>query len=308
MSITTKGVAPSPGRLVAAVLLGAALLGQIQATQAQTTSPTAPYTLGDPIDAGDGWVVAVEAATFVPNASGAGQPAGPGVLAVSLRLQNTGAQPRQFPTYRLHLLSSGGALQQDTWCGRDRPALELQPEIAPDGSGAGVACWTVNTADAAQVRLTLDPPLGQSGGERLALALSPVVQAAPAAPASIAASAALSGTDSVPLAPHADLSPPAASSAQCSTAYSLYADASGGYGMPGCAASSGGLSGTGGFAAASGGSAAALRGEGVPPCRLYPSAAQGTSRTAGASTLPITPLPAGTPTTSSQGGLIGVTC
>jgi hypothetical protein len=308
MLMTTKGVAPALGLIVAAIVLGTALLGQTQSTQAQTNGPTAAYSFSDPVDAGDGWLVAVETATFVPGASGGGQPAGSGVLTVALRLQNTGPQPRQFPTYRLHLLSSGGAVQQDVWCGPDRPTLELLPTIPPDGSGTGVACWTVNPADAAQVLLALDPPLGQSAEERLALALSPVVQAAAAPSPPATASAAPVGADPAPLAPRADVSAPVSSGAQCSTAYSLYADATGGYGMPSCAASSSGLSGVSGLVGVSGGSGAALRTEGVPPCRLYPSAAQGTTRMYGASAAPGTPLPAATPTTSSQGGLVGVTC
>src|SRR3954471_1671880 len=129
MSIATKGMAPSLGLIVAAVLLGTALLAPTPSTEAQSDSRTAPYSLGEPVDAGDGWMVAVEAATVAPSASGGGGAAGSGVLAVALRLQNASPQPRRFPTYRLHLLSSGGTPQQDTWCGRDRPALELQSEI-----------------------------------------------------------------------------------------------------------------------------------------------------------------------------------
>src|SRR3982750_1463016 len=125
MSRTIKGMARSLGLIVAAMVLGTALLGQTSSTQAQTNDATGPHTFSDPVDAGDAWLVAVEAATFVPSAPGGGQPAGSGVLAVSLRLHNTGSQPRQFPTYRLHLVSGGGALQQDIWCGLDRPALEL---------------------------------------------------------------------------------------------------------------------------------------------------------------------------------------
>jgi hypothetical protein len=287
--------APAVGLVVAIALSGAAFVDSIQQVYAQAGAPEASHVAGEPVDVGDGWMVTVQIATLKPSAP----PGGALVLVASLGVQNTGTVARHFPTYRLHLANSSGRMRTDTWCGRDEPSLELLPEIAAGGTGAGAACWTVDAADVGSLVLYLDPPLGQAEGRPVAFGLNPVARTQPAATPSAPALAAPAVGDPASAAIRPDPGAPAASSGRCSPAYSLYAGTSGGYMMPDCVVATGNGS-------SSGGSGAALRAAGVPACRLFPSGAQTNNATA--SSAPATPVPASAAAIPNQGGLAGVTC
>jgi hypothetical protein len=292
-------LSPAVGLIVVLALSGGVLLGRIQPAHAQAGAPETTHAVRQPVDAGDGWVITVQTATLKDTASSGATPGGAMTLVASLSVQNTGTVARQFPTYRLRLVNSSGRMQTDTWCGRDDPSLELLPEITPSGTGGGAACWTVDAADSASLVLYLDPPPGVLAERPVAFALNPEARAQPAATTTPAALAAPAGSDFSGVLTRPDAGAAVSSSGRCSPAYSLYANTGGGYAMPDCAVAAGG-------AANSAGSGAALRTAGVPACRLFPSAARGSTATT--NSVPTTPVVVPAPTITSQGSLAGVTC
>ena len=139
-------------------LLGTVLLGGVHSARAQGDTPAASYSTETAVDIGDGWRVTVGAVTIhtaTPDAA-ARAPSWP--LAASLTVQNLAAQPRPFPTDRLHLWSTRGAEFRDTWC-RNEQSLEMVPILATNETATGVLCWLLPSPDTTEVALVVAPGL-----------------------------------------------------------------------------------------------------------------------------------------------------
>jgi hypothetical protein len=330
-----KGVTPRLGIVLTAALLGSALLGMVRSVHAQAETPGAPYPAGVPADIGDGWTINVESAALNISSSNDGPPAGPPLLVATLQVRNTAAEPRGFPTYRLHVTSGSGTPQRDTWCGRDKNPLELSGQISPNGTLRGTACWTMTTADTSNIVLYVDPPATEVGRQPGSFSLAPAVSiVAPAVPTVTVASPTLVEP------PVADQTGQSAPRSRCSTSYSMNAGSTGTYVGTGCAttntASTTLPNGTtsaaapiptpipgSSYQATSNGSSTTLPAAGVPSrpavlasgvqaCQLYPSARQPSTSTFpnGSSSIPAatTGIPTPIPGSSYQGPSTGGSC
>jgi hypothetical protein len=308
---------PHLGRALTAVLLGSALLGMVRSVHAQAGTQVAPYTAGVPADIGDGWTISVESAALNVSSSNDGPPAGPPLLVATLQVRNTAAEPRGFPTYRLHVASGSGTPERDTWCGRDKSPLELSGPISPNGTQRGTACWAMSSADTSNIVLSVDPPPSEGGRQPGSFSLAPAVSiVAPAVPTATVASPALVEP------PVADQTGQSTSRSRCLTTYSMNAGGAGTYLTTGCAVPNTGGSGatvlapgvSSGTALVAPGvpSGAAILASGVPACQLYPSARQPSSTTFpnGGSSSPAaaTPIPTSTPGSTYQAPSNGGSC
>jgi hypothetical protein len=288
-----------------AVLLVSALLGMVRSAHAQAGTQGALYTAGVPADVGDGWTISVESATLNVSSSGDGPAVGPPILVATLQVRNTAAEPRGFPTYRLHVASGSGTPQRDTWCGRDKNPLELSGPISPNSTQRGSACWAMTSADTSNIVLSVDPPPAEGARLPGSFSLAPTVNiVAPAVPTATVASPALVEP------PAAEQTGQSAPRSRCFTSYSMHADGAGTYLTPGCAATNPGGSGTT-FLAPGVPSGAAILASGAPACQLYPSARQSPNTTfpngssgipaAGATPIP-TPISGSSYQAASNGG------
>jgi hypothetical protein len=249
--------------IVVAALLASVLLGGIHSARAQGGSSPAAVSAGTPVEVGDNWRVSVAAATihtFPPDAEPAASPA---LVAATLSVQNLGAQPRQFPTYRVHLVNAAGAAFQDAWCGGVAPALEVAPAVPPNEITTGALCWTVPSADTAPLSVAVDPALGSAADQRVAFALDPVIRTEARLAATPAPSPAPLLAGSGDTTDHGATGWSAPSGGQCASAYGLSANGSGTYST--CAP---------GSIRSGGNTNTALLGRGAPACQLYPSGTQ----------------------------------
>jgi hypothetical protein len=331
--LVRRGVTPHLGIALTAVLLGSALLGMVRSVHAQAGTQGTLYPEGVPADIGDGWTISVESAALNVSSSNDGSPAGPPLLVATLQVRNTAAEPRGFPTYRLHVTSGSGTPQRDTWCGRDKNPLELSGQISPNGTQRGTACWAMSSADTSNVVLSVDPPPSEGGRQPGSFSLAPAVSVmAPAVPTATVASPALVES---PVADQAGQSTPRS---RCLTTYSMNAGGAGTYVATGCAttntASTTLPNGTipaatlvptpipgSSYQATSNGSGTtllapgvpsrpAILASGVPACQLYPSARQpssstfpnGSSSITAATTAIPTPIPGSVYQAPSNGG------
>jgi len=252
------------GLLVVIALLGPIFLGGTHSARAQDGDPAAVYPAGAVVDVGDSWRLTVSAVTVDASSPDAGATTPQPLLAASLTVDNLASQPRNFPTYRVHLLSASGVTFADTWCAGAGQSLEVAPAIPPNGTATGTLCWTLPSADTAPVVLAVDAALSVAA-PRVTFALNPVKSTpVPSLPTPTPSPAVLlpalaSDAERGP----ADRSEP--SGGQCSQAYSLYANANGSYNVPVC--------GTPGISGGASNRPAVPVGAAVP-CQLYPSGAQ----------------------------------
>jgi hypothetical protein len=249
--------------VVVAALLGSVLLGGIHSARAQSSSPPTAYSAGSAVEVGDSWRVTVGVATIHAVPPDAEPAASSALLATSLTVQNLTTQPRQFPTYRVHLLNASGAAFQDAWCGGVEQALELVAAIPPNGTATGSLCWKYPSADTAQVIVAMDLAPGSAPDQRVSFALDPVISTASRIAPTPAPSPAplLQGNGDATDRGGVGVSAP--SGAQCSSAYAHSANSSGSYST--CAS---------GSSRSGGNTNTALLGRGAPACQLYPSGTQ----------------------------------
>ncbi len=311
------------GRALAVALLCCALLDLVRSVYAQASLPGTPYPPGVPADVGDGWLLKVEAVTLNVSAPQEGQAAGPPILVTRLQVQNTAAEPRSFPTYRLHVVTGSGASQPDTWCGQEKNPLELSGQIPPNGTRQGTACWTMGSSDVTNVMLYVDPPPTDAGGQRGFFSLSPTVEVvAPAIPTSVAAPVRVEATA---VAGQTGQGATDAARTRCSRVYSMQADSGGSYMTANCATNSRGENtrspngtNTGGLVAPGAAPGLTLVAPGALACQLYPSARQPSPSTgpSGSASAVATPLPTvapyglqgASPSAAYQGASSGGSC
>lgn len=272
------------------------------AVYAQAGSQEAPYRVGDSADIGDGWLVAVEAATVSPAPASDALSTGQVVLTTRLEVRNASAQSRYFPTDRLRVASDSGSPPQVTSCAPATKPLELSGRTAPNGSETGSACWLLNSAEVSSARMYVDPPQGELGRPRVLFALPPL-PSVEAATAPVVAPSPLPMSTGAPPRVAASSNPngPALDPATCSAVYNAWARASGAYLSPACPTTNGTILGTG----------TELRSGGAPPCQLYPSAAQPlpTSVRAQPTPVPVSGQPVVAPLqAAAQGPTGGMSC
>jgi hypothetical protein len=296
-----RAVTPRLLATLAVVPLWSALLTMMPLVHAQDGTQGAPYPVRIPGEVGDGWIISVEAATLNARPFNDGPPDGQLMLMATLQVRNAAPEPRYFPIYRLHVVTGSGIPQRDTWCGRNSNPLEVTREISPNGIQTGSMCWVIGSADVSSVMMYMDPPAREGGRQASFFALTPIVSAVDRVVPTLAPTSPSLLVDSpAPVANHTVPSATDSPRSQCSTAYSMYADAHGGYLTSGCSAGS----------SSSGGASIVQQAAGAPACQLYPSAKQPTSSTsANSSTDPrVAPTPVPAPATASQGALNGERC